>query len=92
MARWFSRRAFSEDDLAVDDRGYLGQLVLGAAQDVLPSALAEQYPPRGLYSVNRDAWKIADLGEAIVWLETELSELEARLSTPEAIARRRQED
>jgi restriction system protein len=73
----------------MDDRGYLGQLVLGTAQDVLLSSLAGQYPPRGLYSTNREAWKIADLSGAIEWLETELSELEGRLTSPEAVARRK---
>jgi restriction system protein len=73
----------------MDDRGYLGQLVLGAAQDVLLSALANEYPPKGLYSGNREAWKIGNLGKAVNWLEREVSELEARLNTPEAISRRR---
>lgn len=59
--------------------------MLGSAQDVLLSSLAGQYPPRGVYSENREAWKIADLGDAIKWLEMELSELERRLSTPAAV-------
>lgn len=73
----------------VGDRGYLGQLVLGAAQDVLLSALADQYPPCGHYVAYGDAGEIANLGEAISWLEREVSHLEGLLNTPEAVARMR---
>lgn len=73
----------------MDDRGYLGQLVLGAAQDVLLSALADKYPPTGHYSGYQYAWKIENLSDALRWLDREVSELERRLATPEAISRRR---
>lgn len=71
------------------DRGYRGQLVLPALQEVAMSALAGEYPPSGLYSSFDEAWKIANRHEAIEWMENELTQLEAKLNAPEALVRMR---
>ena len=73
----------------VGDLGFHGGITLMIVQDVLLSALAGTFPPYGNYAFTGGADQIANLDEALNWLESRLSELEEKLATPEALVRRR---
>lgn len=73
------------------DRGYLGQLVLPTAQEILLSALANRFPPQGQQCMSARVQAIRNLGEAISWLEEEVSGLESRLTAAPADTRRRRD-
>lgn len=57
--------------------GYNGDLVLGQAKDLLFSALADRYPPRGDSLTGNE--KVLDADGAIAWMDSNLAELAAKL-------------
>lgn len=71
----------------VGDIGFHGGITLMIIQDVLLSALADRFPPYGNYALTDGADQIANLEEALNWLESRLSELEEKLGTSPAVAR-----
>ncbi|WP_406636932.1 restriction endonuclease [Pseudarthrobacter quantipunctorum] len=73
----------------IGDVGFHGGIVLMIAQDVLLSSLAGKFPPYGNSAFALGADQITNLEEGLNWLESQLSELEKKLGTPETAARRR---
>jgi restriction system protein len=69
--------------------GFHGGTTLLIIQDVLLSALAGTFPPYGTYAFVAGAEQIDNLEEAVDWLESQVSEVEKKLGTPRAVARRR---
>lgn len=57
--------------------GYSGAIVLGQAKDILFSALADRFPPRGDFMIGNE--EVLDAEGAIAWIDSNLAELAAKL-------------